>query len=92
MYRDKSDFESYPPGMDMDETDVNLRTYFTRMDDAKVDSYDPDLSDEELMTWDGNFKNDGSLMITCSEREVQIDEYRSVLELYIEFRKQLARK
>jgi hypothetical protein len=86
---EKSDFEKYPPDMPKDETDVNVRAYFTLMDDAKIDRYDPSWSDEQLMEWDGNFKSDGSLMLICSERDVEIDEYRRVLEQYIEFRKKL---
>ncbi len=86
---EKSDFEKYPPGMLMDETDVNLRCYFTMMDDAKLDQYDPSWSDEQLMEWCGDFKSDGSLMIVCSERDVEVDEFRQVLELYLEFRKKL---
>lgn len=89
MALEKSDFENYPPGIRMDETDVNLRCYFTRMDDAKIDEYDPNWTDEQLMEWDGNFKSDGALMITCSERDVEAADYREVLELYLEFRKQL---
>lgn len=28
------------------------------------------------MSWDGNFHNDGAMMPICSEREVEIAEYR----------------
>ena len=90
MFTDKSDFEKYPPNQWQDETDYNLRCYFTRMDDAKAEQYDPSWSDEQVMEWDGNFKTDGSLMITCSERDIEIDEYRRILHLYLEFRKELA--
>ncbi len=88
MTREKSEFENYPPEMRKDETDINLRAYFTLMDEAKLGQYDPNWSDEKVLEWDGNFKNDGSLMLICSERDVEIDEYRQVLEQYLEFQKQ----
>lgn len=80
------DFEQYPPGMAMDETDINLRMYFKRMPDEKVEEYDPSWTDDQVIEWDGNFRDDGALMITCSERDVEIDEYREVLEQYREYR------
>jgi hypothetical protein len=86
----KSDFERYPPGMPMDETDINVRAYFWNLPDEKIAQYDPKWSDERVMEWDGNFKNDGSLMMACSERGVEIGEYREVLHQYLEFRKQIA--
>ena len=67
MAKDKHDFEKYPPGMAKDETDVNIRAYFALMDEAKLAQYDPKWSDEEVVAWDGNFKNDGSLLLICSE-------------------------
>ena len=51
METQELDFEKYPPDMHKDETDVNLRAYFTRMDDAKLATYDPKLSDEQLIEW-----------------------------------------
>ena len=87
METQELDFEKYPPGVPKDETDVNLRAYFTRMDDAKLAQYDPKMSDEQLIEWDGNFRSDGALMLTCSERDVKIDEYREVIEQYVEFKK-----
>jgi hypothetical protein len=91
MTLDKAAFEHYPPGMPMDETDINLRAYFWNLPDDKIDEYDPSWSDERLIEWDGNFKNDGTLMMSCSERGVDVVEYREVLEQYLEFRKQLTR-
>ncbi len=76
--------EPYPQGSD--ETDVNLRAYFDRMPDEKMLSYRPEMTDGELLAWDGNFKDDGSLMLICSEREVEIDEYRRVLEECLVYR------
>ncbi len=87
---EKHDFENYPPDEPKDETDINLRCYITRMDDAKVDEYDPGWTNEQVMEWAGDFKSDGTLMLTCSEREVDVVEFREVLEQFIEFRKRLA--
>lgn len=87
---DRHDFEKYPPGAQLDETDINLRAYFALMDPKKVAEYDPNWSDEKVIEWDGNFKNDGALMLICSERDVEIDDYRKVLEQFLEFQKQLA--
>lgn len=89
MAPDKHDFEAYPPEMRKDETDVIVRAYFADMDDAKVDQYDPSWTDKQVIEWDGNFKIDGSLMVVCAERDIEIDEYREVLHQYLEFRKQL---
>ena len=70
----------------MDETSVNLRAYFDRMPDEKLLHYAPGMSDEELKEWDGNFKDDGDFMILCSERDVEVEEYREVLEQCIRYR------
>ena len=80
------DYEHLPPGDAMDETDINLRTHFSRMSDEKLAKYSSNLTNEEVMEWDGDFKDDGSLMLTCSERDVMIDEYRAVLEVHIQHR------
>ncbi|MBL8228804.1 MAG: hypothetical protein JNL98_10020 [Bryobacterales bacterium] len=79
-------FEQEPYPHSSDETDVNLRAYFDRMPDEKLRGYTKDWSDEQLMEWDGNFKNDGTLMLICSERDVEVDEYREVLEECIAYR------
>lgn len=76
--------EPYPEGAD--ETDINLRAYLDRMDDAKMRQYRPEWTDEDLMNWDGNFKSDGSLMLICSERDVEVEEYRRALEQCIAYR------
>ena len=44
-----------------DETSVNLRAYFDRMADEKMRQYSPEWSDEQVLEWDGNFKDDGAL-------------------------------
>ncbi len=79
-------YEKMPADMAMDETDVNLRSYFSRQTDQRLQEYNPDWSDEEVMKWDDNFTSDGTLFITCSEREVEIDEYRRVMEEHMKFR------
>jgi len=70
----------------MDETSVNLRAYFDRMPDEKMRQYSPSMSGEQLMEWDENFKNDGDFMTFCSERDVDVAEYREVLAECIRYR------
>jgi hypothetical protein len=71
-----------------DETDINFRAYLTRIPDEKLREYDRSWSDEQLMEmeWDGNFRSDGALMLVCCERDIEIDEYRKVLEEHIQRR------
>ena len=69
-----------------DETSVNLRAYFDRVPDEKLREYRPDWSDEQVMEWDGNFRDDDNLFLICSERDVDIQEYRQVLERCIAYR------
>ncbi len=70
----------------MDETGVNLRAYFDHMPDDKMREYSPDWTDEQVMEWDDNFRDDGFLFLICSERDVDVEEYRSVLEACIRYR------
>jgi len=80
-------YERLPEGMAMDETDINLRSYFSRMSDEKLTQYDPQWTDDDMVSWDSeNFRDDGTLFLVCSEREVEIEEYRRVLEEHIRFR------
>ena len=80
-------YETMPPGMAMDETDVNLRSYFSRMSDDKLAEYVPTWTDDQLVAWDrDNWRDDGTLFLTCSERDVEIEEYRRVLVEHIRFR------
>jgi len=79
-------FEQEPSDRPMDETSVNLRAYFDRMPDEKMRQYTPSMTDEQVMEWDGNFKNDGDFMTFCSERDVDMIEYREVLEACIRYR------
>jgi hypothetical protein len=74
-------FEQEPWGDEQpDETSINLRAYFDRMPDEKMRQYSQDWSADKVIEWDGNFKSDGSLMIACCERDVDVAEYRRVLE------------
>jgi len=86
MVNQDINYERMPADMTMDETDVNLRSYFCRQSDQRLLEYNPDWSDEEVKKWDDNFTSDGTLFITCSERDVEIDEYRRVLEEHMKFR------
>jgi len=82
------EFEHWPPGVPKDETDVSLRAYIARLGDDHIAKYDPDWTDEQVMDWDGNFRSDGDLMLVCCERDVEVAEFRQVLEQYLEYRKQ----
>ena len=79
-------YEILPAGMAMDETDVNLRSYFSRLSDERLAEYKPRWTDDEVFAWDDNFRDDGVLFLVCSERDVAIEEYRCVLEEHIRFR------
>ena len=79
-------FEQDPSGRPMDETSVNLRAYFDRMPDEKMTQYSSSWTDDQVREWDGNFKDEGDFMIMCSERDVEIEEYREVLEACIRYR------
>ncbi len=84
---DGVDFEHWPIGMAMDETDRAVRAYITRIPEEKLAEYNPDWTDEELMEWDGNFRMDGGLMLVCVERDVEPSDFREVFEQYLDFRK-----
>lgn len=84
--RDPVEYEHLPTDKRMDETDMSLRYYFTEMSDDRLKEYNPGWSDEELMEWDGNFRNDGCLMLVCVERDVDTGTYREVIEEHIKFR------
>ena len=79
-------FEQDPTDERMDETGYNLRAYFDRMTDDKLRQYSRSWNDQQLMEWDGNFKSDGDLLLPCSERDVDVAEYRRVLEQCIGYR------
>ena len=81
------DYEHLPASTPMDETDVSLRAYLSRLTDEHLAKYDPNWTDEQLMEWDANFKSDGTLMLVCCERDVDAEEFRRVLEEHLKFRK-----
>jgi hypothetical protein len=80
------DYERLPAGMLMDETDVNLRAYLSRLSNEHLARYDPAWTDQQAIKWDGNFKSDGTLMLVCCERDVDVAEFRRVLEEHLKFR------
>lgn len=69
-----------------DETDIAIRAYFTRMSDERLREYRSDWTDEQIIEWDGNFRADGALMLVCCERDIDIEEYRQVIEEHIQRR------
>lgn len=73
-------FEQEPWDEPPDETSINLRAYFDRMPHEKMQQYRPEWTDERVIEWDGNFRDDGCLMLACCERDVEVEEYRRVLE------------
>lgn len=80
------DLEHLPGDPPLDETDVNLRGYLTRLSDAHLRQYDPNWTDEQLMAWDGNFRNDGALMLVCCERDIDAAAFRHALEQHLRYR------
>lgn len=82
-------FEQEPWTEPHDETSINLRAYFDRMPNAKMKQYRAEWSDEQLMKWDTNFRSDEMLFLICSERDVDVTEYRRILEQAIAYRKRL---
>lgn len=81
------DFEDYPPDMPKDETDIAVRAYVGRFSDEKLAEFNMDWTEEEVMEWDENFRNDGGLMLVCCERDVEVDEYKDVIRQCREYRK-----
>ncbi len=79
-------FEQEPFDAPADETDINLRAYFDRMPDEKMRQYSGSWSDEQVIGWDGNFTDEGHLLLPCSERDVEIDEYRRVIAACLRYR------
>lgn len=69
-----------------DETDISLRAYFSRMSDDRLREYRREWTDEQTIEWDGNFRADGALMLVCCERDIDISEYRQVIQEHIQRR------
>jgi hypothetical protein len=83
---EEMNYERLPEGLAMDETDISLRAYLAGLEDSHLSEYDPSWSDEQVIAWDGNFRDDGALMLVCCERDVEIDEFRQVLVEHMQFR------
>lgn len=81
------DYEHLPGDGPLDETDVNLRAYLARLSNEHLAQYDPAWSDDQVREWDGNFRSDGELMLVCSERAVDVEEFRRVLEKHLNYRR-----
>ncbi|MCA9042219.1 MAG: hypothetical protein KDA65_17835 [Planctomycetaceae bacterium] len=84
---DDGQYEHLPTSLQMDETDINLRAYLSRLSDEHLREYQSDWTDEEVIQWDGNFRSDGNLMLVCCERDVDVTEFRRVLKEHLEYRK-----
>jgi hypothetical protein len=82
-------FEQEPNDEPLDETGINLRAYFDRLSDEKIQQYRRDWTDEQTIEWDNNFRDDGNLMLLCCERDVDVREYRRVLEKCIDYRNRI---
>lgn len=82
----KTDFERLPASLPMDETDVSLRAYLSRLSNEHLGQYWPEWCDEQVVEWDGNFRSDGCLMLVCCERDVEVAEFRHVLEEHLVLR------
>lgn len=82
-------YEQAPENEPGDETTVNLRAYLDRMDDEKMRAYDAGWTDEELMEWCGDFRDDGVLFLPCSERDVDVVEFRRELDGAIAYRERV---
>ena len=78
--------ESLPADVPMDETDISLRAYLARLSEAHLARYDPSWDNDQVVEWDGNFRSDGNLMLVCCERDVDVDEFRRVLEEHLRLR------
>ena len=80
-------FEGEPPFEPRTEAGINLCAYFDAMPDEKLKTYDPSMSDHDLMRWDGNFKSDGDMLLPCTEsEEVDVAMYRRYIAENIRYR------
>jgi hypothetical protein len=82
--------EHLPGDGPMDETDIGLRAYLTRLSDEHLAEYDPNWTDDQVTEWDGQFRSDGNLMLVCCERDIDVEEFRRVLAIHMEQRRKLA--
>ncbi len=81
--------EHLPGDVALDETDVGLRAYLARLSDEHLARYDPSWTDEQVMEWDGQFRDDGNLMLVCCERDIDVQEFRRVLAIHLAERRKL---
>jgi len=56
------------------------------MPNDKMQQYSSEWTDDQVVEWDDNFRDDGNLMLLCCEREVDVEEYRQVLHECIKYR------
>lgn len=80
------DFERFPVGQPTDETDISLRAYVSQLPASRLSEYRTDWTDDRVKEWDGNFRSDGCLMLVCCERDVDVAEFRRVLEQFLSWR------
>ena len=83
------DYEHFPGDKPLDETDVSLRAYLTRLSDEHLALYDSSWTDAQVEAWDGNFRSDGALMLVCCERDIDVADFRRALEEHLRFRRPL---
>ncbi len=53
-----------------------MRGCITRVDDVKLAEDEPSWSDEQVLVWDENCKDDEALMTVCCERDVEAPRFR----------------
>lgn len=83
-------FEQLPRDQPGDDSTVNLRAYLDHMPDEKMRQYRRDWTDEQVIGWCGDFREDGALFLVCSERDIEVAEFRKELEDCIAYRHQRA--
>jgi hypothetical protein len=83
-----ANFEDLIGATPPDETDRSLRAYIARIPEERLAEYRPEWTDEQVIEWDGNFRSDGDLMLVCCERDVDVQEFRQVLDEYLRWRRQ----
>lgn len=89
MQQPEWNFEQEPRPDPGDETSVNLRAYLDRMPDEKLAAYRREWTDAEVRDWCGDFRDDGVLFLVCSERDVEVDEFRREVEACLQYRSRL---
>lgn len=77
---------------DRDESGINLRAYFDRMSEERLQQSRQEWSEQQVTEWDSEFISDGQIRLACSERDIEIDEYRRVIAEAIQYRNRVRRK